>query len=77
MTTAMRTPLHCQCGHSGYLILKMGDPERPGREFSLDGFTGDPLFFASDAEMPESLLGALAPSCPVCGQSGRVRYEPA
>ena len=71
--TKMRTPIRCQCGHGGYIIVDVGIQ---GRRYSLDGFEGAPLDVASQADMPESLLGTLAPRCPQCGQVGSARYAP-
>ena len=76
MTTRTRDRIVCECGHEGSLVCSENDAPFSGlwERYSLDGFAGGHLSITSYADMPDNLLVALAPTCPKCGQTNKVRY---
>lgn len=78
MTSRTSTPLVCECGHIGHLECRENDQPFSGlwEEYSLSGFDGDDLTISSATDLPESILAALKPTCPKCGQTGKVKYAP-
>jgi hypothetical protein len=76
MTTHTRRPLICECGQQGYLELSENDQPFSGlwEQYGLEGFSGSSLTITSYADMPKDVLAALNPTCPRCGQVGKVKY---
>lgn len=76
MTTRSKEPLICECGHKGFLKLSENDQPYSAlwESYSLEGFSGTSLTITSYREKPKDLLAALQPSCPQCGQTGKVKY---
>lgn len=76
MTTHTSRAIVCECGHEGSLERSENDQpySRLWEEYSLAGFSGQSLTITSYADMPKDLLAALGPTCPQCGQTGKVKY---
>jgi hypothetical protein len=76
MTTRTREPIVCECGHTGQ--LKCAENDQPYSKlwetYSLDGFAGGSITITNYKDMPADILSALAPNCPKCGQTGKVKY---
>ena len=72
-----RDPLICECGHEGY--LKCSENDQPysslWESYSLEGFSGNGFTITNHKDMPKDLLAALAPTCPQCGKTGKVKYK--
>lgn len=77
MTTRTRTPIACECGHTGNLLCKENDQPFSGlwEQYSLEGFDGGSITITSFKDMPDDILAALRPSCPQCSSS-KVSYAP-
>ena len=76
MTMRTRDRILCECGHQGYLCCAEKDQPFSSlwESYSFEGFQGRDAVITSNAERPESLLAAMQPTCPQCGQTGKVRY---
>lgn len=76
MTTRSSRPLICACGHKGSLEFSENDQPYSGlwEDYSLAGFSGGSLTITSYRDKPKDMLTALSPTCPQCGQAGKVRY---
>lgn len=76
MTSHTSSPIICECGHQGSLEISENDQPFSGlwEEYSLSGFSGGSLTITSYADAPKSVLAALKPTCPKCGQTGKVKY---
>jgi hypothetical protein len=73
MTRTDKDVLVCKCGHKGHLVLRDGStPHSCLLEFSLEGFSGALITSTRYEYMPEDVLAALNPKCPVCGGIGTV-----
>lgn len=79
MTMTTRDPLICECGHTGAVRCRENDQPYSSmwESYTLEGFEGGSFTLTSERERPPNLLDALAPRCPACGHSGRVRFKPA
>jgi len=74
MSTVTRDPIVCECGHTGSVKCRENDQpySTPWEAHSLEGFEGGTHHgFVKNAV---ELLSKLNPTCPVCGQTGKVRY---
>jgi hypothetical protein len=76
MSSRTRTPVICECGHTGFELLKENDQPFSGlwEQYSLEGFGGSTVTITSYADMPANILTAMNPKCPQCGCTGKVRY---
>lgn len=76
LTTTSRDKLVCECGHTGNLELRENDQPFSGlwESYSLEGFDGRGLSITSYKDMPEDILAYMNPTCPKCGQTGKVTY---
>jgi hypothetical protein len=76
VTTRSERPIVCECGHKGILHLKENDQPFSGlwEDYRLEGFSGKNITITSYADQPKSILAAMEPKCPKCGQVGKVTY---
>ena len=76
MTMRTRDRIVCDCGHQGSLCCAENDQPYSSlwESYSLEGFQGRDAVITNNAERPNSLLAAMQPTCPQCGQTGKVRY---
>jgi hypothetical protein len=76
VTSSTYDALVCECGHQGRLRCRENDApfSKSWEEYSLEGFEGGAATFEPFCSDTKSLLVRLAPKCPQCGQSGKVRY---
>lgn len=75
MTSRTRTPIVCECGHTGNELLKENDQpfSRMYEEYSLEGFSGG-THTVEGFHVGGSVLDILCPTCPKCGETGKVKY---
>jgi hypothetical protein len=72
MPTLTKTPIACECGHSG-LLVRSETVQASGiswATYKLQGFTGS--YGQGSAMEPKNVLPLLKPLCPKCGATGRV-----
>jgi len=77
MTMHTKEAIVCRCGHEGFLECSENDQpySRLWESYSLEGFNGGGLTITNYRDMPEDLLAAPNPTCPVCGQTNQVSYK--
>jgi hypothetical protein len=57
------------------VISESDQPDTPFWEkYSLDGFSGETITIMSYRDTPPDILAALRPTCPQCGETGKVQY---
>ena len=76
MTATTLRAIVCECGYSGHLVRSENDAPHSSlwEEYGLEGFAGGSLVVTSYADRPKDLLAALRPTCPKCGDTGKVKY---
>jgi len=76
MTTVTRTPIVCQCGHKGNEVLRENDQpfSTMYESYRVEGFEGSSFTVTNISDMPSSILEKLSPHCPICGETGKVKY---
>jgi hypothetical protein len=76
MTSSSRSAIICECGHKGNIVLRENDQPFSGlwESYSLDGFAGKSIIVTNYQDMPKDMLATLNPTCPQCGQTGKVKY---
>jgi hypothetical protein len=77
VTLRTRSPLVCECGHTGSLLCKENDQpySESWEAYSLEGFDGGGANFKGYCDDMDGLLRDLKPTCPKCGGTGKVRYD--
>lgn len=76
MTMRTQEPIVCECGHRGFLTCSENDQpySKPWESYGLSGFDGGGLTITNRRDAPKDILAHLAPRCPKCGHTGKVRY---
>lgn len=77
MATQTREPVSCECGHKGFVTISQSQSAFSGfwESYGLDGFTGRTLMVTNHVRLPADMPGALEPTCPACGETGKVSYD--
>jgi hypothetical protein len=75
VTMRSQEAIICECGHRGY--IKCAENDQPysslWESYSLEGFKGGGITVTNYKDMPKDMLAALNPTCPKCGQTGKVK----